>query len=96
MIFRKRETAARPTADADVIIAAQGVVKTYDTGTTRVQALKGIDFQVTKGEMVGVMGPSGCGKTTLLNCLSGLDDVDAGSIFIEHENLAAMGDKKRT
>ncbi|HVL23656.1 MAG TPA: ABC transporter ATP-binding protein, partial [Thermomicrobiales bacterium] len=48
------------------------------------------------GEMVGVMGPSGCGKTTLLNCLSGLDDVDAGSIFIEHENLAAMGDKKRT
>jgi ABC-type lipoprotein export system ATPase subunit len=46
--------------------------------------------------MVGVMGPSGCGKTTLLNCLSGLDEVDSGSIFIEHENLAEMGDKKRT
>jgi putative ABC transport system ATP-binding protein len=96
MVFRKREKAGRPTGDQDVIIAAQNVVKTYDTGTTKVQALKSINFEVKKGEMVGVMGPSGCGKTTLLNCLSGLDEVDSGEIFIEHENLAEMGDKKRT
>src|SRR5687768_6889766 len=73
--------AATPTAN-DAIIRAEGVVKTYDTGTTKVQALRGIDFAVGRGEMVAVMGPSGCGKTTLLNCLSGLDDVDAGRILV--------------
>lgn len=96
MLFGKKNTSVvAPTGD-DVIISAGNVVKTYDTGTNKVQALKGIDFQVRRGEMVGVMGPSGCGKTTLLNCLSGLDDVDEGTIFIEGENLAGMGDKKRT
>ncbi len=78
------------------IIRAEGVVKTYDTGTTKVQALKGVDFAVARGEMVAVMGPSGCGKTTLLNCLSGLDDVDAGTIWLEGQDLARMGDRKRT
>src|SRR6478752_5562796 len=56
----------------DAIIWAEGVIKTYDTGTTKVQALKEIDFVVRRGEMIAVMGPSGCGKTTLLNTLSGL------------------------
>ena len=92
-----RKNAESPAALAeDVIISAQQVVKTYDTGTNKLQALKGIDFEVRRGEMVGVMGPSGCGKTTLLNCLSGLDDVDSGAIAIEGEDLASMGDKKRT
>jgi putative ABC transport system ATP-binding protein len=83
-------------AGDDLIIRAEGVVKTYDTGTTKVQALRGVDFAVARGEMVAVMGPSGCGKTTLLNCLSGLDDVDAGTIWLEGQNLAGMGDRKRT
>jgi putative ABC transport system ATP-binding protein len=78
------------------MINAQNVVKTYDTGTTRVQALRGIDFAVKRGEMVGVMGPSGCGKTTLLNCLSGLDDIDSGQIWLESKDLAEMKDKVRT
>jgi putative ABC transport system ATP-binding protein len=42
------------------------------------------------------MGPSGCGKTTLLNCLSGLDDVTSGKIWIEGKDLASMNDKERT
>lgn len=79
-----------------VMIQAQQVVKTYDTGTSKVQALKGIDFAVARGEMVAVMGPSGCGKTTLLNCLSGLDDVDDGRILLEGQDLATMSDRKRT
>jgi len=86
----------RPAAAADTIIRAEGVVKTYDTGTDKVQALRGVDFAVERGEMVAVMGPSGCGKTTLLNCLSGLDDVDSGRIWLEGEDLARMGDRKRT
>ena len=83
-------------AGGDRIIRAEGVAKTYDTGTDEVQALKGVDFAVERGEMVAVMGPSGCGKTTLLNSLSGLDDVDAGTIWIEGQDLARMGDRTRT
>ena len=78
------------------MIECRGVVKTYDTGTAKIQALRGIDFAVNRGEMVAVMGPSGCGKTTLLNCLSGLDNVNAGQIFLEGQDLAKMGDRKRT
>src|SRR5918994_452609 len=62
----------------DFIIRAEGVVKCYNTGTQEVRALRGVDFAVARGEMVAVMGPSGCGKTTLLNCLSGLDEVTSG------------------
>ena len=92
---RKPDTSTVPVGD-DEIISARQVVKTYDTGTNKVPALKGIDFSVRRGEMVGVMGPSGCGKTTLLNCLSGLDSVDSGVVTIEGEDIARMGDKKRT
>src|SRR5207253_7342702 len=49
-----------------------------------------------KGEMVAIMGPSGCGKTTLLNCLSGLDSYDAGTIRIEGTDLAQLDDNARS
>jgi ABC-type lipoprotein export system ATPase subunit len=96
MRLGKKKTSAPAEVGEHTIISANNVVKSYDTGINKVQALKGITFEVHRGEMVGVMGPSGCGKTTLLNCLSGLDDVDSGTIFIEGENLAEMSDKKRT
>ena len=80
----------------ELMIVAEQVIKTYDTGTSKVQALRGIDFAVARGEMVAVMGPSGCGKTTLLNCLSGLDNVDEGRILLEGQDLAGMSDRKRT
>jgi len=95
MVFRKRSN-VETLDEADGIIQAKGVVKIYDTGNSKLHALKGIDFAVKRGEMVAVMGPSGCGKTTLLNCLSGLDDVSEGTIWLEGEDLATMGDKKRT
>jgi putative ABC transport system ATP-binding protein len=85
-----------PAASVDAIIRAEGVVKTYDTGTTKLTVLKGVDFAVRRGEMVAVMGPSGCGKTTLLNCLSGLDHVDQGTIWLEGQDLATLGDRQRT
>ena len=70
--------------------------KTYDTGSVRVEALRGVDLSLARGEMVAVMGPSGCGKTTLLNCLSGLDAIDAGEVVIEGVALSAMSDRQRT
>jgi putative ABC transport system ATP-binding protein len=78
------------------IVEAQAVVKTYDTGTVRVHALRGVDLAVGAGEMVAIMGPSGCGKTTLLNCLSGLDSIDEGEVLIEGTPLSAMSDRART
>ena len=78
----------------DVVIDAQGVEKTYDTGTIKVNALRGVSLQVRRGEMVAIMGPSGCGKTTLLNSLSGLDDFDAGSVRINGQDITRMPDDR--
>jgi ABC-type lipoprotein export system ATPase subunit len=78
------------------IVEARKLVKTYDTGAVKVNALKGVDLAVARGEMVAIMGPSGCGKTTLLNCLSGLDSIDGGDVVIEGVSLAEMSDRDRT
>jgi ABC-type lipoprotein export system ATPase subunit len=78
------------------IIQAQQVCKIYRSGQLRVEALRDIDLAIASGEMVAIMGPSGCGKTTLLNCLSGLDTVDEGDIFIQGENLRELSDNERT
>lgn len=78
------------------IIRCEQVTKTYVTGNITVQALKGIDLDIQKGEMVAIMGPSGCGKTTLLNCLSGIDEVTSGKIIIEEQDLTDMDDNAKT
>jgi putative ABC transport system ATP-binding protein len=78
------------------ILSAQGVVKTYRTGSHEVRALRGVDLDIRPGELVMVMGPSGNGKTTLLNCLSGLDDIDSGSVTVDGQDLFAMSDAART
>ena len=82
--------------EQQTIIQAKEVRKIYRSGQLRVEALSDIDLAVKSGEMVAIMGPSGCGKTTLLNCLSGLDTVDEGDIFIQGENLRNLSDNERT
>ncbi|MHB8632727.1 MAG: ABC transporter ATP-binding protein [Thermoplasmatota archaeon] len=81
---------------APPIIVAKGVTKTYESGRLRVEALRGVDINVLPAQMVAIMGPSGCGKTTLLNCLSGLDDVSGGSVWVENRSLAGLSDLERT
>lgn len=78
------------------IIQAKDLTKTYETGKVKVHALKGINLDVKKGEMIAVMGPSGCGKTTLLNCMSGLDDLSGGDVLIRGEPMSKMSDRTRT
>ena len=80
----------------DVILEAVEVRKTYRTGAETVEALRGVDLAITRGEFISVMGPSGSGKTTLLNCLSGLDDIDDGRVVFDGDVLHAMSDAKRS
>jgi ABC-type lipoprotein export system ATPase subunit len=80
----------------EYIIRVKGLHKTYDTGKVKVHALRGVDLDIKRGEMVAIMGPSGCGKTTLLNCLSGIDSIDQGGIIVDGNIMVKMSDKERT
>ncbi|MFQ6012590.1 MAG: ABC transporter ATP-binding protein [Thermoplasmata archaeon] len=82
--------------DGEPILKAEGIRKVYDTGRVQVEALRGIDLEVKRGEMIVIMGPSGSGKTTLLNVLSGLDDLSGGSVFIRGLLLSDLTDRDRT
>jgi ABC-type lipoprotein export system ATPase subunit len=93
---RQAGQGAPSATEAGAIVRAIGVRKTYDTGRVQVNALNGVDLSLRRGEMVAVMGPSGCGKTTLLNCLSGLDEIDGGQVLIEGVSLAELSDRART
>lgn len=78
------------------LLVADKVCKSYRAGDLSVPALVDLDLTVTAGELVAVMGPSGSGKTTLLNCLSGLDDIDAGHVRVAGRDLFSMSDAERT
>ncbi|HEX6487373.1 MAG TPA: ABC transporter ATP-binding protein [Candidatus Dormibacteraeota bacterium] len=78
------------------IVDAKGVWKIYEAGRQKIEALRALDLEVRKGEVVAIMGPSGCGKTTLLNCLSGLDVIDRGTIKIAGQDLSELTDNQKT
>src|SRR3712207_983465 len=80
---------------ADFIVEATGVQKVYAAGGLRVQALRGVDLGVRRGEMVAIMGPSGSGKTTLLNVLSGLDDLSDGQVYVDGESIKGRSEERR-
>ncbi|HLQ30704.1 MAG TPA: ABC transporter ATP-binding protein [Ktedonobacteraceae bacterium] len=94
--LQNHQTCGKTNLRVRVIIQAQQVRKIYRNGHLRVEALKSVDMAVEQGEMVAIMGPSGCGKTTLLNCLSGLDTIDEGNVFIQGDNLRDLSDNERT
>jgi putative ABC transport system ATP-binding protein len=80
---------------ADLLVAT-GLTKSYRSGPDVVHAVVGVDLTIRAGEFLAVTGRSGSGKTTLINCLSGLDDVDEGSVVIDGVDLATMSDAERT
>ena len=86
---------ATPPGHGDILVAS-GVEKTYRTGDQHVRALRGLDLRVGAGEFLTVMGPSGHGKTTLLNCLSGLDTIDGGTVTVDGESIHDLSDAART
>ena len=70
--------------------------KVYNAGVVTVHALRGVNLEIPRGEMVAIMGASGCGKTTLLNCFSGLDDLTSGDVQIEGVSLSGMDDDAKS
>jgi putative ABC transport system ATP-binding protein len=80
----------------EAVVVGEDVWKTYGTGDTAVDALRGLTLSIQRGEMVAIMGPSGCGKTTFLNCFSGLDSVSKGRVLIGGVDVHAMPDAKRS
>ena len=77
-----------------IVIKAENIVKTYETGKIEVQAVRGISLEVEKGEFTALVGSSGCGKTTLLNILNGLDTATSGNVFLSGKNLNDMSEKE--
>jgi putative ABC transport system ATP-binding protein len=72
------------------VLSVREVTKSIDTGTHRVEILRGIDFEIQRGEFVAIMGASGSGKSTLLGLLAGLDAPTGGSIRIDGEEITGL------
>lgn len=77
-----------------MFLEIQGIHKSFGTGESRIEVLKGLDMEIGKGEFCVLLGPSGSGKSTLLNIIGGIESADEGSISIEGEHLADMTEKK--
>ncbi|MFL2973946.1 MAG: macrolide ABC transporter ATP-binding protein [Marine Group II euryarchaeote MED-G38] len=65
------------------MLRVQSLTKGFGSGRNRLEVLKGIDLEITSGELVALMGPSGCGKSTLLNIIGGILDADSGQISLQ-------------
>src|SRR4051812_5033193 len=81
---------------ANVAVHCRNIVKSYGAGSAKVMALRGIDMDVYRGELMMLVGPSGCGKTTLISVVAGILDQDSGDCRVLGENLLAMGQRRKT
>jgi len=78
------------------VIQVENLVKIYRLGKVSISALRGISFDVAKGEFMVVMGPSGSGKTTLLNLIGAIDKPTSGRIFIDGRDITTLGEGELT
>jgi putative ABC transport system ATP-binding protein len=72
------------------IVRVSNVTKSFKLGRIEVQALKGVDLQIGRGEYLSIMGPSGSGKSTLFNMIGGLDKPSSGKVFIDEVDIAQL------
>ena len=76
------------------ILRAEGISKTYHTGTVDVHALKKCDISIRKGEFTAIIGKSGSGKSTLLRILGSMDKPDEGEVYIDDINIGELNDRQ--
>src|SRR5690242_21917960 len=93
-MFRRARPKAPQAVDAPAV-EARGLRKVYRAGAVAVEALRGVDLRIERGELVAIVGPSGCGKTTLLNCLAGLEHDFDGEIWLAGAALRGLSDDAR-
>jgi putative ABC transport system ATP-binding protein len=86
----------RQDTAATVTLSGRGLIKTYHTGEVDVHALRGVDLELYKGELIVLLGPSGSGKSTLLNILGGLDVPTAGQVFFGNTEITAAAESELT
>jgi putative ABC transport system ATP-binding protein len=87
-----------PSAGADeagLAVHCRGITKSYGSGDARVTALRGVDLDVLRGELLMLVGPSGCGKTTLISVLAAILDQDGGACAVLGRDLLRMGQRER-
>jgi putative ABC transport system ATP-binding protein len=87
---------AKQASSEPVMLSIQDLKRTYHNGKISVEALRGVSFEVKKGEFLAIMGRSGSGKSTLLHQLGLIDDPTSGNIYIEGEDVAQFSDQKKT
>ena len=80
----------------DLAVRIRGLTKVFGSGEQRVHALRGVDWDVFKGQMSLIVGPSGCGKTTLLSVIAGILDCEDGDVSIFGHEVTAMNDRQKT
>jgi putative ABC transport system ATP-binding protein len=81
-------------ATAAPLIELRGVEKVYRTGRLEYRALRGIDLEIGRGELVAVVGPSGSGKSTILNMITGIDRPTAGEVIFDGERIDQLGEEQ--
>ena len=85
-----------PRGPAGTAVLCRGVTKTYGTGSSAVRALRGVDLEISSGELLMLVGPSGCGKTSLISVIAGVLDRDGGECTVFGEDFARMSSPQRT
>ena len=84
------------TSTNGAVVSATGVTRVYGSGTSTVQALRGVDLDVHGGNLTAIMGPSGSGKSTLMHILAGLDRPTAGEVVLGGTRIDNLGDNDLT
>jgi putative ABC transport system ATP-binding protein len=92
----REQPQSNPNAPAHAAVEARDVTRRYGEGTTAVEALRGVDIEVSSGELVAVMGPSGSGKSTLMHILAGLDKPTSGTVMIAGTEITQLSDSQLT
>jgi putative ABC transport system ATP-binding protein len=82
--------------DGAAVVQAVGLVKVFGEGEAAVQALRGVDLEIPRGQFAAIMGPSGSGKSTLLHLLGGLDTPSAGEVRVGEATLSRLSDRDLT